>query len=122
MPLNTHSHTLIERPKGLAGYAPAKWCAVCGTTAVKKQVTSCLFTDCPNVCHKQCLIDLQANFDCDTVGELRQHHQIPDPVTYINTHNQTSPNSNVPACTSEEEELLNLDTRELVNIIQSLRR
>ncbi|KAK4325124.1 hypothetical protein Pmani_004278 [Petrolisthes manimaculis] len=90
--------------------------------AVKKQVTSCLFTDCPNVCHKQCLIDPQATFDCDTVGELRQHHQIPDPVTYLNTHTQNSPNSNVPACTSEEEELLNLDTRELVNIIQSLRR
>ncbi|KAK3884447.1 hypothetical protein Pcinc_011290 [Petrolisthes cinctipes] len=123
MPLNTHSHTLIERPKGLAGYyAPTKWCSVCGTTAVKKQITSYPSTDCPNVCHKQCLIDLQTNFDCDTVGELRKHHKIPDPVTYINTHNQNSSNSNVPASTSEEEELLNLDTRELINIIQSLRR
>ncbi|KAK3873860.1 hypothetical protein Pcinc_021151 [Petrolisthes cinctipes] len=67
-----------------------------------------------------CLIDLQANFDCDTVEELRKHQKIPDPVTYINTHTQNSPNSNIPPSTSEEEELLNLDTRELVNIIQSL--
>ncbi|KAK3896038.1 hypothetical protein Pcinc_000287 [Petrolisthes cinctipes] len=71
---------------------------------------------------QRCLIDLQATFDCDTVGELRQHQKIPDPVTYINTHTQNSKNINVPPSTSEEEELLNLDTRELVNIIQSLRR
>lgn len=122
MPLDTHTHTLIDRPKGLSGYAPAKWCAVCGATAVKKQIVSCLSPDCPNVCHKHCLIDLQAAFDCGTVEELRRHQQIPDHVTYSNTHTQESPNTSTQLPTTEEEELLNLDSEELVKIIQNLRK
>ncbi|KAK4326577.1 hypothetical protein Pmani_002891 [Petrolisthes manimaculis] len=79
-----HRHSLIARPKGLPGYAPGVWCAVCGKTAASTGTASCVTPGCPNVCHHHCLSDTtQQNFTCEDVGALRNLLGIQDVVTYV---------------------------------------
>lgn len=72
---------LIERPKGLDGYRPAFWCAVCGRKANPNTDKQCIPGKCPNLCHVNCLAG-EVEYKCGNTGKLRAERGIPDPVTF----------------------------------------
>lgn len=115
-----HHHALIARPKGICGYEPGEWCAVCGKTVVNKPSNKCSTPACPNVCHPHCL-NTQERFSCEDVDALRQHLGIADPVTYL-SNTQEPPSCLTPSTSEEDAELHQLETGELVTIIKQLRK
>ena len=77
-----HHHALIARPAGLPGYAPQKWCCVCGKSSSNGATLDCTEAACPNTCHAVCLGGGD-NFNCVQVPHLRQALNIPDVVVYV---------------------------------------
>ena len=69
MPADLTHHRLIARPPGLPGYAPVRWCAVCGKKAARKSVVDCTAETCPNVAHTSCTGN-DTTFDCCEVNAL----------------------------------------------------
>ncbi|KAK4320803.1 hypothetical protein Pmani_008342 [Petrolisthes manimaculis] len=117
-----HRHSLIARPKGLPGYAPGVWCAVCGKTAASTGTVSCVTPGCPNVCHHHCLSDTtQLSFTCEDVGALRNLLGIQDVVTYV-PDTQDPIHSPPPSISDVETDLNQLEKTDLIDIIQKLRR
>ncbi|KAK3859790.1 hypothetical protein Pcinc_034116 [Petrolisthes cinctipes] len=117
-----HRHSLIARPKGLPGYAPGVWCAVCGKTAASTGTVSCVTPGCPNVCHHHCFSDTtQQNFTCEDVGALRHLLGIQDAITYV-PDTQDPIHSPPPSISDAETDLNQLEKTDLIEIIQKLRR
>ena len=121
MPLNVNCHRLIARPPGLPGYKPIRWCAFYGKTSTSKPSSNCSTPDCPNVAHTSCL-GFNTEFDCIEVGRMTKG--IPYPVVY--QESATDPplegiEIRDPTTAYEYEDLLELEPRDLVNIIRNLR-
>ena len=119
--LDVQQHRLIARPTGLPGYEPREWCSVCGKSSANSTKINCKATDCPNVCHISCLGDNE-EFSCDQVSNLRTTLNIVDNVVlYVddsNHENGESANTGNPG--TRNEELLQLSSNELVDIINRL--
>ena len=111
-------HCLITRPVGLPGYAPKAWCAVCGKTTSNLSTQTCVTTDCPNVCHTDCL-NGEENFNCFNVDTLRSVFDIPDAISYVEYSDDV--NANVNPENDLDSELQNLEKNELVSMIKRLR-
>lgn len=124
-------HRLIARPPGLPGYAPSRWCAVCGKKTADKAVVHCSANDCPNIVHVSCLAD-ETTFDCSEVSAQRIALGITAPVGY---HDPTASNQHEEVVTNDtssegdalsgppegiDEDLLKLNPTELVSIIRNL--
>ena len=107
-------HSLITRPVGLPGYAPKAWCAVCGKTTANLSTQNCVTTDCPNVCHTDCL-NGEENFNCFNVDTLRSAFHIPDAISYV----ENSDNVNTPE-NYFDNELENLEKNELLAMVKKL--
>lgn len=125
-------HRLIARPPGLPGYAPSRWCAVCGKKTTDKPVVHCSASDCPNIVHVNCLGD-KTSFDCPEVGDLRTAQGINAQVAYHEptTSDQqenvvtpdTAPDDDTLSDSFEgpsDDDLLKLQPTELVSIIRNL--
>ena len=110
-------HSLITRPVGLPGYAPKTWCAVCGKTAANLNIQNCVTTDCPNVCHTDCL-NGEEDFNCFNVDTLRSVFNIPDTISYVEKADDT--NTNLTPGNDLDNELQNLEKNELVAMIKRL--
>ena len=118
-----HLHSLIARPKGLPGYAPSEWCAVCGKTTANTRTVRCATSSCPNLCHNLCLSDTtQQDFTCEDVGALRTQLGIQDVVTYVTSTQDPAAPSIPPSNTDEVDDLHQLEKSELLTIIEKLRR
>lgn len=129
MPGDVNHHRLITRPLGLPGYQPGRWCAVCGKTTSNKTIIDCSHGDCPNTSHTTCLGD-NNTFDCCETTALREALGITAPVVYQAAEDESlegdadpsdADSSVAPAGDDELEDLLQLEPRELVEIIRQLR-
>ena len=114
-----NQHARIARPEGLPGYEPREWCAVCGKSTANKGKVNCSYSDCPNICHPQCLGE-DSHFTCTEVQRLRQAIGIPDEVSHVTPDNETT-ETHESSAIDEERELLQLEPTDLVRIIRNLR-
>lgn len=129
MPEDVSHHRLIARPPGLSGYASARWCSVSRKKTTKSTVVICSADDSPNLAHVSC-IGTSTTFDCCQVHALREAQNILAPVVYqeadVNSQHcedstSQTETSSVLIPENEEEELLKLEPRTLVNVIKELR-
>ena len=115
----------IERPRGLPGYRPKLWCAVCGRAAATDDKL-CEVANCPNICHIQCLAD-DPVFNCEQTSLLRDVHGIADNVTFHTTHQAQEDNANEESINNsdennEDEDLQHLEKSELIDIVKNLKK
>ena len=111
------NHILIARPAGLSGYCPREWCAVCGKTTLNSPSINCTESNCPNRSHIVCLRE-NIDFNCQEVPALRSALDISDAVVYINS--EINDYENEEENGDIEDELLKLESKELVGIIRRL--
>lgn len=79
-------HVRIARPEGL----PGEWYAVRGKSTAKKGRVNCSQSDCPNICHPQCLGD-DSQFTGTELQRLSQVIGIPDKIC-VNTDDDANDN------------------------------
>ncbi|KAG0712473.1 hypothetical protein GWK47_018400 [Chionoecetes opilio] len=121
-------HQLIARPTGLPGYAPVRWCAVCGKKTANTEVIPCTTAvDCSNIVHTTC-VGSNTTLDCGEVSALRTAADISAPVVYQEAVADLPQGvANIPESPTVDDsdsdyaDLLQLEPRELVEIIRQLR-
>jgi len=102
------------------GICPDKWCCVCGYAVRRTEdAVKCTNETCQNFCHIICLHG-NSEFVCDQTVSLRDLAGIAEPVEFIR-HHPPAEEAPVQWNPTEEEELLNLPSNQLITIIKSLR-
>ncbi|ROT82154.1 hypothetical protein C7M84_024685 [Penaeus vannamei] len=102
------------------GICPDKWCCVCGYALRRTEdAVKCASGICQNFCHVICLHG-NSDFACDQTASLRDLAGIAVPVEFL-LHNPPAEEAPVQPPLTEEEELLNLPSNQLITIVRNLR-